>query len=174
MSIIPSSLREYSRSQGSIRKTKKDALFGKQQMLLLLRYTCLKNFFGIFRSKLDFEKKSRGRAASNYQALISPRLLPAILPNRELNYGFSKFLYDKLYDKQCIFDVYIKVWIRKFDLQLFSRTELPKCTPSILMEMGPYRQSCFINSFLYDPPCKTWPFEKFIFELEASHSFKIT
>ena len=34
--------------------------------------------------------------------------------------------------------------------------------------------SCFINPFLYDPACKPWIFEKFIFELEASHSFKIT
>ena len=28
--------------------------------------------------------------------------------------------------------------------------------------------------FLYDPACKAWLFEKFIFELEASYSFKIT
>ena len=33
---------------------------------------------------------------------------------------------------------------------------------------------CFINSFLYDPACKACLFEKFIFELEASYSFKIT
>ena len=30
------------------------------------------------------------------------------------------------------------------------------------------------NSFLYDPACKVWLFEKLIFELEASYSFKIT
>ena len=28
--------------------------------------------------------------------------------------------------------------------------------------------------FLYDSVCKTWIFEKFIFELEASYGFKIT
>ena len=33
-----------------------DFLFGKYQVLVL-RYPYLKNFFGIFRSKKDFEKK---------------------------------------------------------------------------------------------------------------------
>ena len=55
-----------------------------------------------------------------------------------------------------------------------SRTELLKYTPSILMEMWPCHLSCFINAFLYHPACKAWLFEKFIFELEASYSFKIT
>ena len=32
----------------------------------------------------------------------------------------------------------------------------------------------FYQFFLYDPSCKAWLFEKFIFELEASYSFKIT
>ena len=68
--------------------------FGKQKVLVLT-YPYLKNFFGIFRSKQDFEKKSRGRAASDYQMLISSRLFPATLPNRELSYCFSNFLYDK-------------------------------------------------------------------------------
>ena len=63
-------------------------------------------------------------------------------------------------------------WIILSQLEL-SRTELPKCTPSILMEMWPYHLSCFINSFLYDLAHKAWLFEKFIFELEASYSFKI-
>ena len=40
------------------------------------------------------------------------------------------------------------------------------------MEMWPYTLSCYIN--LYDPACKAWLFENFIFELEASYSFKIT
>ena len=31
-----------------------------------------------------------------------------------------------------------------------------------------------MNSFLYDPACKASLFEKLIFELEASYSFKIT
>ena len=32
----------------------------------------------------------------------------------------------------------------------------------------------FVNSFLYDGANSTWLFEKFIFELEAFYSFKIT
>ena len=63
-------------------------------------------------------------------------------------------------------------WLILTQLEL-SRTELPKCTRSILMEMWPYHLSCFINSFLYDPACQAWLFEKFIFELEPSYSFKI-
>ena len=64
-------------------------------------------------------------------------------------------------------------WLILSQLEI-SKTELPKCTLSILMEMWPYHLSCFINSFLHDPACKAWLFEKFIFELEASFSFKIT
>ena len=64
-------------------------------------------------------------------------------------------------------------WLILSQLEI-SKTELPKCTLSILMEMWPYYLSCFINSFLYGPACKAWLFEKFIFELEASYSFKIT
>ena len=41
-------------------------------------------------------------------------------------------------------------------------------------KLWPYHLSCFINSFLYDPANKAWLFEKFIFELEVSYSFKIT
>ena len=36
-------------------------------------------------------------------------------------------------------------------------------------KLWPYHLSCFINSFLYDSACKVW-----LFELEASYSFKIT
>ena len=64
-------------------------------------------------------------------------------------------------------------WLILFEVEL-SRTELPKFTLSILMELWPYNLSWFINSFLLDPACKTWLFENFIFELEASYSFKIT
>ena len=64
-------------------------------------------------------------------------------------------------------------WLIFFQLELL-RTKLPKCTPSILVEMWPCHLSCFINSFLYNPACKAWLFENFIFELEASYSFKIT
>ena len=41
-------------------------------------------------------------------------------------------------------------------------------------KLWPYHLSCFINSFLYDPANMAWIFEKFIFELEAFYSFKIT
>ena len=41
-------------------------------------------------------------------------------------------------------------------------------------KLWPEHLSSFINSFLYDLTCKTWLFKKFLFELEASYSFKIT
>ena len=41
-------------------------------------------------------------------------------------------------------------------------------------KLWPYHLSCFINSVLHDSVKKAWLFEKFIFELEVSYSFKIT
>ena len=41
-------------------------------------------------------------------------------------------------------------------------------------KMRPYHLFFLSNLFLYGPDCKTWLFEKFIFEVEASYSFKIT
>ena len=42
-------------------------------------------------------------------------------------------------------------------------------------KLWPYHSSCFINSIWYAPAHKSWLFEKFIFELQASsYSFKIT
>ena len=41
-------------------------------------------------------------------------------------------------------------------------------------KLWPYHLSCFIDSFLYDPANTAWLFEKFIFELKAFYSFKIT
>ena len=41
-------------------------------------------------------------------------------------------------------------------------------------KLWPYHLSCFINSFLYYPANKAWLFKKFIFELEAFYSFKVT
>ena len=41
-------------------------------------------------------------------------------------------------------------------------------------KLWPYHLSYFISSFLYDPACKAWLFEKWIFELKASYNFKIT
>ena len=41
-------------------------------------------------------------------------------------------------------------------------------------KLWPNHLSCVFNSLLYDPATKYWLFEKFIFELEASSSFKIT
>ena len=40
--------------------------------------------------------------------------------------------------------------------------------------MRPYHLPRFINSFLHEVANKAWVFEKFIFELEVSYSFKIT
>ena len=50
-----------------------------------------------------------------------------------------------------------------------------KTYPKYLNEkLWPYHLPCFINSLSYDPANKTWLFVKFMFELEASYSFKIT
>ena len=67
---------------------------------------------------------------------------------------------------------FAKLWLILSQLEL-SRTELPKCTRSILMENYTI---CPVLSILfsYDPACKTWLFKKFIFELGASYSSKIT
>ena len=55
------------------------------------------------------------------------------------------------------------------------KDRLAKMYPKYLNgKLWPYHSSCFINSFLYDPANKAWLFEKFIFELEVSYSFKIT
>ena len=69
------------------------------------------------------------------------------------------------------FKYFAKLWLILSQLEL-SRTELPKCTWSILMEN---HIICPVLSILfsYDPVCKTWLFKKLIFELEASYSFKI-
>ena len=40
--------------------------------------------------------------------------------------------------------------------------------------MENYHFSCSINSFLCDLAIKSWFFEKFIFEIETSSSFKVT
>ena len=70
------------------------------------------------------------------------------------------------------FKYFAKLWLILSQLEL-SRTELPKCTRSILMENYTI---CPVLSILfsYYPACKTWLFKKFIFELGASYSFKIT
>ena len=41
-------------------------------------------------------------------------------------------------------------------------------------KLWPCHLSCFINYLLYYSESKSWMFERFIFELEASYSFKIT
>ena len=41
-------------------------------------------------------------------------------------------------------------------------------------KLWPYHLPCFINSFLHDPAYMAWLFKKFVFELEAYDSFKIT
>ena len=102
-----------------------------------------------------------------------------------------------------IFDLYTKIWIRRFGLYLFfsSQRELHSVRNidffcqilTYLVSIGVIKDrstkmypkyfngklwtnhlSCVLNSLLYDPATKYWLFEKFIFELEASYSFKIT
>ena len=41
-------------------------------------------------------------------------------------------------------------------------------------KLWPYQLACFTSSFLYNPANMAWIFEKFIFELEAFYSFKVT
>ena len=66
----------------------------------------------------------------------------------------------------------LRLILSQLDLQ---RTELSKCTASILKETCDHT-ICSVLSilFLHAPDCKAWLFKKFIFELEASYSFKIT
>ena len=53
-------------------------------------------------------------------------------------------------------------------------TELPKCTPSILMENCNHVTCPVLSILFYIPQPIRLFFEKFIFDLEASYSFKIT
>ena len=113
--------------------------------------------------------------------LISSRLFPAALPNRELSYCFSKFfminftivyiwpIYQNL-DKRIWFTIHFQdnlQWLILFQFEL-SRTELLKCTPSTLMEM--WHTIYPVLSILFYMTQRV----KFIFELEASYSFRIT
>ena len=69
-------------SKGSVRKNKKRALKtvkGYFVWLLILRYPYPKTIFVIFRSKYNFEKKLRGKAASDYRTLISSGLFPEFI-----------------------------------------------------------------------------------------------
>ena len=69
---------------------------------------------------------------------------------------------------------FAKLWLILSQLEL-SRTKLPKMYPKYFNgKLWPYHLSCCMNSSLYDPACKARLFEKFILELEASYSFKIT
>ena len=70
-----------------------------------------------------------------------------------------------------IFLFFVKLWLILSQSEL-SRLELPKCSSSILMEN--YNLFCFINSFLCVLANKAWFYEKFIFVIETSYSFKIT
>ena len=65
---------------------------------------------------------------------------------------------------------FVKLWLILSKSEL-SRTELPKCSPSILMKNC--HLSCFISSFIYDLVNKALYFQKFVFEIETSYSFKI-
>ena len=69
---------------------------------------------------------------------------------------------------------FLILWLILSQLEL-SRKELPKFTPIILMENSDHTINSVLSIlFLYDSVRKTWIFEKFIFELEASYGFKIT
>ena len=154
--------------------------------MLVLTYPYLKNFFCIFRSKQDFEKNSRGRAWFEYQMLISSRLFPATLPNRKLSY-FSKFLYDEF--QNCIYLIYISKFgqesllynsfSREFTMTYFLpigaiKDRTTKMYPKYFNGNVTIPFVLFYQFFLYDPACKAWLFEKLIFELVASYSFKVT
>ena len=67
-------------------------------------------------------------------------------------------------------------WTMTYFVQMgVMKDRITKMYPKYLnVQLWPYHLSCFINSFSYDPVCKAWLFEKFIFGLEASYSFKIT
>ena len=62
---------------------------------------------------------------------------------------------------------FVPIWVIK---DRFTKTHIKYLNG----KLWPYHLSCFSNSFLYDLANKGWVFEKFIFELEASYSFKIT
>ena len=140
-------------------------MFGKC-WLLALKYPFLRNIFGIFRSEQDFENKSRGRVASDYRLLISSRLFPATFPVRELSYCFFKFLYDKFWIVY-ILPLYQSLDKRIWFTILFSSQRELHFVPNIDFFLLNYDLFCPNWSY-------AWLFEKFIFELEASHSFKIT
>ena len=120
--------------------------------------------------------------------LISSRLFPATLPNRESNYCFLKFLYVKFYNsiyltyiskywsENLIYNSFflISKWVALIQILNFFATKTTKMYLKYFNgKLWPYHLSCFVNSVLYDPACEYWLFEKFIFELEASYSFKI-
>ena len=69
---------------------------------------------------------------------------------------------------------FVKLWLIFFQIGVI-KDRITKTYPKYLNEkLWPYHLSCFINSFLCDPANKRWLFQKFIFELEAFYSFKIT
>ena len=70
--------------------------------------------------------------------------------------------------------IFVKLWLISFQSEL-SGTGLPKFTPITLIENYNNIISPVLSIvFSYDPAHKAWLFKKFIFELEASHSLKIT
>ena len=69
-------------------------------------------------------------------------------------------------------DFFVKLWLILSQLEL-SRTELPKFTLNILTK-NCYHTICLILSILFYMTQPIRLFQKFIFELEAFYSFKIT
>ena len=78
-----------------------------------------------------------------------------------------------LYRSKYLF-FFAKLWLFLSELEL-SRTELSKLLQLFSWKIVIIPFILFYQFFfLYDLACKAWILEKFIFELEASHGFKIT
>ena len=67
---------------------------------------------------------------------------------------------------------FVKLWLILSQSEL-SSTELPKCSPIILIENCDHTIRPVLSILLYDLASKGWFFEKYMFVLEACHNFKI-
>ena len=162
--------------------------------MLILRYPYLKNVFWHIQIKIRLKNQIK-IGLKNHEAgqrLNTRRwfLLDYSLPHYQIGSWAIVFpssfminfrivyiwpIYQSL-DKRIWFTILFQEnlqWIILSQLEL-SRTELPKCTPSILMENCDHTICPVLSILFYDTVCKAWLFEKFIFELEASYSFIIT
>ena len=132
--------------------------------MLVLRYPYLKNLFGIFRSKWDFEKKNHEAgqrpttrcwfldySLPHYQigswAIVFPS---SFMINFRIVYIWP--IYQSL-DKRIWFTILFQENLQLLILSQLelSRKELTKCAPSILMEMWPCHLSFFYQFYLISP-----------------------